>query len=326
MATSLGRSSALLAVGVFLGVVVGWLLPLPPAASQNALPAAVMVAQSASAQTPSAPEAEPLVKVSPAAVAPSMPASTLSTTPVAATPLAAPLTQPLTTPPAVIAIMGDSLADGFWGGLFRVARKNKSISLLQLGKNGTGLGHPAKYDWVKGVSEIIAQQHPDIAVITMGINDRVSLILDESQNPSEKRLVMFGSPKWRVEYAKRLDDLLAPLEAQHIPTYWIALPVMRDETANNDAKVLNGLFVEATARHQVTYLPLWDITNSGEAYQAFGPDRDGHIKQLRQDDGVHYTMAGFDALALHLLETLHPTIEHTLKAKARAQAATAVTP
>lgn len=246
----------------------------------------------------SAPAAEPVVPDQPttaASSAPSQPTDTATNTFPAATPTPATV--------VTIAVIGDSMADGFWGGLYRLTHNNRAINLLQLGKNGTGLGHPAKYDWIKAMPEIVAQGKPDIAIIALGINDRGSLIL-----PDGNKAVTFGNDRWKQVYGQRIDAILAPLQMAHIRTFWIGLPVMRDEAANADAKFLNSQIAEAASRNGIAYLPLWDVIGSGDAYAAFGKDQDGRDRQLRQDDGIHYTMSGYDLLAAKLMATLQPAI------------------
>lgn len=221
-----------------------------------------------------------------------------------APPAAAP---PIPTPPppptVTIAVFGDSMADGLWGGLYRNNHSDKTLNLVRLGKNGTGLGHPSKYDWIKGTQEIITETKPDIAVVCLGLNDRVSMIMEP-----EQKSVLFGTPKWKAEYARRIDAMMGPLHAAKIPTFWVGLPIMRDDDWTKDAKMQNGLFEDAAKRNGITFLPMWDIAGGGDTYTPFGKDKDGHERQLRADDGAHYTDLGFNMLADHLLDALKPTI------------------
>ena len=121
----------------------------------------------------SAPAAEPMASDQPSAIAAPViapnPPTVASAPPVADNTATANTAN--TSGVVTIAVIGDSMADGFWGGLYRQTHNDRGINLLQLGKNGTGLGHPAKYDWIKAMPEIVAQGKPDIAIIALGIND-----------------------------------------------------------------------------------------------------------------------------------------------------------
>jgi hypothetical protein len=214
--------------------------------------------------------------------------------------------------PVTIAVFGDSMSDGLWGGLFRAWHTNPSINVLRRGKNGTGLGHSAKYDWLKGTQTIIAEDKPDIAVITLGLNDRVSLVLEE-----QHQSVLFGTETWKKTYGERVEALMTQLRQANIPTLWIGPPVMRDADANRDAKMLATIFVERAAKTGVTYQPLWDIAGSGEDYNAFSKDKSGRDRQIRADDGTHFTPLGYDLLAEHLIASLDPLIA-AVKAKPKA--------
>ena len=223
-------------------------------------------------------------------------------------------------PPAkvVVAVLGDSMADGLWGGLFRAWRADPSTEALRRAKTGSGLGHVAMFDWFAGTRQILAEDKPDIVVVTIGLNDRVSLI-------SDKRSIAFGSRDWAGAYAERVDKMMATLHDARIPTVWIGLPLMRDEESRRDARLLNAIFAERAARHGITFVPMWTIAGSAEEYEAYGTDRTGRRRLLRAEDGVHYTGLGYDLLADHLRETLAPIIAQVRAAKAAppAQAQTA---
>jgi len=220
--------------------------------------------------------------------------------------------------PVMIAVFGDSMSDGLWGGLFRAWHANPAINVLRRGKNGTGLGHSAKYDWLKGTQTIIAEDKPDIAVVSIGLNDRVSIVLEEKQQS-----VLFGTETWKKAYGDRVEALMTQLRQAGIPTLWIGPPVMRDADANRDAKVMAAIFIERAAKTGVTYLPMWDIAGSGDEYAAFSKDKDGRQRQIRTDDGTHYTPLGYDLLAERLMATLDPLIA-AAKAKPKAPPAAPV--
>ncbi|HLO75033.1 MAG TPA: DUF459 domain-containing protein [Magnetospirillum sp.] len=221
-----------------------------------------------------------------------------------------------------IAILGDSMADGLWGGVFRALHTDATYVLPRLGRTGSGLGHSAKYDWIAGTKQILQKDKPDIAVVSIGLNDRVSIIVDQHS-------YAFGTSRWRSAYADRVDALMILLKEAKVPTYWIGLPSMRDEAARADAKVLNAIFAERAAVHGVTFVPMWSITEdkTGETYQTHAVDSSGRRLLVRADDGVHYTAAGYDMLAQRLRDTLQPTIAKVLAATpAKAEGAAASKP
>jgi len=210
--------------------------------------------------------------------------------------------------PVVIAVFGDSLADGLWGSLFRGWQNDRSVTVLRRARNGTGLAHPAKYDWLQGTAEIIATDKPDIAIITLGLNDRITIALPDKS-------LLFATDDWKKVYVDRVESLMGQLKKAGIPTFWIGLPVMRDAEAQKDALMFNEIFRAAAERNGVTFIPMWDVAGGGETYQAFGKDKSGRERQIRTEDGVHYTILGYDLLSDHLRDALAPAMA-AVKSKA----------
>src|SRR5579875_608129 len=67
-----------------------------------------------------------------------------------------------------IAFVGDSMADGLWGAMFRRLGKDKCLSekvkLIRKAKNGTGLTRLDQFNWVDEVAKIVEEAHPDLFV------------------------------------------------------------------------------------------------------------------------------------------------------------------
>src|SRR5208282_4961996 len=71
-------------------------------------------------------------------------------------------------PPVRIAFVGDSMADGLWGALFRRLGKDKclaeKVKLIRHAKNGTGLTRLDQYNWLDEVSAIATDPGVDLFV------------------------------------------------------------------------------------------------------------------------------------------------------------------
>jgi hypothetical protein len=46
------------------------------------------------------------------------------------------------------------------------------------------------------------------------------------------------------------------------------------------------------------------IANDQGEYTAYGPDRDGVTERLRNDDGIHFTAAGYELIAERVINLL----------------------
>src|SRR6267154_1635026 len=81
---------------------------------------------------------------------------------------------------AKIAFVGDSTADGLWGGLTSLvpheACLKGNFELGRFAKNSTGLTRPEKLNWVEEVKRIGDSFKPQLLVMSLGLNDRQSVV------------------------------------------------------------------------------------------------------------------------------------------------------
>lgn len=203
-----------------------------------------------------------------------------------------------------ILIFGDSMADGVWGGLTRALIRDPSIKLIRRGKNGTGLARPDVYDWPAHLPALLETEKPDIAIVSFGLNDRQDLFAEG------RRQHYFRTEAWKSEYLERIQAILAPLHDRHIPTVWVGLPIMRDAVVTKDAEYLNGLYEPAVTAAGASFFPIWALSTDGtQDYTTHIKGADGRLRALRNEDGMHFSPAGYDLLAQALLHKLTPIIK-----------------
>lgn len=203
-----------------------------------------------------------------------------------------------------ILIFGDSMADGVWGGLTRALIRDTSIKLIRRGKNGTGLARPDVYDWPANLPALLEAEKPDIAIVSFGLNDR------QDTFAGGRREHYFRTEAWKTSYIERIQAILTPLKDKQIPTFWIGLPIMRDAAVSKDAEFLNGLYEPAVIAAGATFFPIWELSTDGtHDYTTHIKGTDGRLRSLRNDDGMHFSPAGYDLLAQALLQKLTPIIK-----------------
>ncbi len=214
-------------------------------------------------------------------------------------------TPPLGSSPAskTILIFGDSMADGLWGGLTRALLLDPTVKLIRRGKNGTGLARPDVYDWPASLPSLLEAEKPDVVILSFGLNDRQDTFAEG------RRQFYFRTEAWRTSYSARIQALLAPLQARHIPTIWVGLPIMRDAAVSKDAEFLNGLYQPAVLAAGATFFPTWDMSaDTNRDYASHTKAPDGRVRALRAEDGMHFSPAGYDLLAQALLQKLAPMV------------------
>ena len=199
-----------------------------------------------------------------------------------------------------IAFIGDSMSDGYWGGIVRATSKDncQKYTLGRYGENGTGLTRQDKFNWAEEAKSILADFHPDLVVVSLGLNDVQSIV------EANRTRTNFGSPAWSKKYREMVTTFLESLSTVPAGILWIGNPVLRDTAANSAAQERNKIIAEAIGIFgpPARYVKPWQLSESGEdTFQAFGPGISGSRVQLRASDGVHFTALGYDVVAAYLL-------------------------
>lgn len=248
----------------------------PPAAIASAEPAPTP----APAPTPEPEATKPPEASAPALVAPEEPQEA-----------AAPAT------PRKVLVLGDSLAaTGFGALLEKRLDAHPDIECFRKAKSATGLARPDFYDWEAEAKKAIEQRKPDLVVVIMGGNDGQDLA---SKSGKGKR-VAWKSEGWADAYKGRVSDFLRGLSAEGRKILWLGLP--RTDTTSFEQKLV-------TIR-EVQNLAVSELGDAAEYLDTspFLTGKDGELletatigkrkeQSLRDDDGIHFTMAGSEYFA-----------------------------
>ncbi len=198
--------------------------------------------------------------------------------------------------PYNLVVLGDSLGDGLWAGLYHVLRKDKQFKVIKKSKVATGLVRHDYYNWNKVVEEIAADTPIDIAVVVMGTNDRQAMVVNG------KRYARF-STEWEKIYAERVEEFIDTLKKTGAQIYWMELPVMRSSGFDVDMQKFNRIFEEETRKEGIRFVRTRDLgTDENGAYEAYGADRFGRKRLLRAEDGIHFSMAGYELLGKRMAD------------------------
>jgi hypothetical protein len=77
--------------------------------------------------------------------------------------------------PRVIAVFGDSQAEGLAIALRRVVRQMPGIKVQNDTKPGTAISQPENYDWPGAIRDYVPDPQVDTAVFMFGGNDRLAM-------------------------------------------------------------------------------------------------------------------------------------------------------
>jgi len=199
--------------------------------------------------------------------------------------------------PFVIAVMGDSLADGLWASLYRgYIREQKQVAVRRFAVNSAGF---TTHSFEDDFDKILAKEPPDLIVFMVGANDRQRAFAVDNH----KEWAQFRAEKWHLLYRQNIQRFLAVVQAKKVPLVWVGLPIMRKEDANEDAKMMNGIYRELAAANGATFVDIMGVTaNKDGEYDPFLDDDKGRKKRFRHDDGVHFTDFGYDHVSHHVLK------------------------
>jgi hypothetical protein len=221
-------------------------------------------------------------------------------------------------PPLHIAFVGDSMADGLWGAMFRRLGKDKcladKIKLIRRAKNGTGLTRLDQFNWVDEVGGIATDPGADLFVGSFGVNDRQSIV------EVDKKRTEFGGAGYDRRYEEIVEDVVQTALSHGSSFLVMGLPVMLDPAANADAAAKNKLFAEAVKQvgsPRAVFVAPWTSQSPPDVYEPFLPNAKQTLVQVRAPDGVHFTTAGYDMV----MDAFYPAIMDSLKQRSRDVAA-----
>jgi uncharacterized protein len=213
-----------------------------------------------------------------------------------------------------IAFVGDSMADGLWGALYRRLGKDKCLAervkLLRKAKNGSGLTRLDQFNWVDEVATIAADPGVDLFVGSFGINDRQPIV------ESDKSRTDYGGQAFETRYQAHVADLIHEATAKDASILLIGLPIILDADANADALAKNKIFaaaVRAAGTPLAAFAPPWTSQPPPDEYKPFLPNSRNVMTQVRANDGIHFTTFGYDLV----MDSIYPEILASLKQRGR---------
>jgi len=196
------------------------------------------------------------------------------------------------------AIIGDSIANELGQGMQALYRRSSRVQVVKKTKFSTGLVRTDYYNWYAALPPFLHRYRPDVIAVNIGGNDRQNL------NVNGRQLQRF-SKSWLRAYEDRVARFMAMLKRTGAKVYWVGLPQVRSQRMTRDYRALNQIYRRAAARHDFTYVSIWNnFANGGGGYTAYGRGIDGRNRRLRKEDGIHFTDAGKLRLAADVADAM----------------------
>ncbi len=192
-----------------------------------------------------------------------------------------------------IGVFGDSMGDGLWAGLYREMRDGKNYDVVRFSQPSTGI---SRYDYVdiqEKTQGQLADRHVDIAVVLFGTNDEQGII-------DGRTVYAFNTPGWRQIYAARIDNLIGLLKREGATVYWVGLPKMRPRRLRPAGGHSECHLRRARGRSMAcrSSPPCPRPSTPRAATTPTCPAVTADAESDARRDGIHMTMAGYDAHGL----------------------------
>lgn len=200
-------------------------------------------------------------------------------------------------------IVGDSLAGDAGRALQRVAADTGLMTAELTYEVSSGLSRPDFVNWPARLADDLLPAHdPEVLIVLFGANDMQNMVDEDGS------AVDVGSVRWLEMYRERVGetmDLLRDPDGGRL-TVWLGLPSVGPGSGLDPVVVdqVNHIYwSEAEERPWVDFVDTWAmfVDDDGE-YAERLPMGDGQARELRDLDGIHFTMAGAERLAWAVLE------------------------
>jgi hypothetical protein len=196
--------------------------------------------------------------------------------------------------PVSIAVVGDSLANDLARGMEALYGHRGDIRIIKHTRFATGLVRTDYFDWQDSIRALLGRSNPDVVVVLIGGNDHQQIRTDEARfDPL--------SEEWVAEYSRRVATFMTPLRKERAKIYWIGLPAVRSPSLSRSYQLMNIIYRREAKRHGFKYVSVWEaFLDRNGAYSSFGQSLNGVKRQLRENDGMHFTEPGRIALAMYV--------------------------
>jgi hypothetical protein len=197
-----------------------------------------------------------------------------------------------------LAVFGDSMAIDLSRALDRFYAEDPNIVIINQGVSDSGFVRNDYFDWNEAITEQVAEDNFDLAVVIVGINDRQEI----NQGGVSFAPLTDG---WTAAYQGRLNAFLGTLRAARKPTIWVGLPPMSRTEYSAAISQISNIHRLAAFSGGAEFVETYErFLGEDGKFTSYGPDVNGQNALMRKDDGIHFAQAGADKLAFYLSQSI----------------------
>jgi uncharacterized protein len=179
---------------------------------------------------------------------------------------------------------GDSMGGEVGFALTPLARATKVIKPWTYYKVSSSLVKPEFFNWPAFLkTDLPKYPYLHAAVFMVGTNDGQGMV-------AGGKVLSFGTPSWRTEYARRIASVLAAFKVVGVQrVYWVGMPIMKSSAFGGVMATINQVAKAEVARHPgVRFVDTWKLMSTTDG---------SYDSQWRQSDGIHFNIDGTQRVA-----------------------------
>jgi uncharacterized protein len=201
--------------------------------------------------------------------------------------------------PLRVWVAGDSLAQVPGEGVERISGLPLDVLPIE-SRLSTGLARPDLYNWFTRFRQVIAQLHPQVAVLSFGADDAHNYLAGV---PAGRTVGPLGSSSWSAEYRRRVDGVTRELDAAGVYVIWLGLPIPDGAGFKKSFPIVNAILEQVARAHPrgAAYVDTWHLLDDAHGHYTPYLRVHGRLTLMRLADGVHYTSAAGDLIAQAVL-------------------------
>jgi lysophospholipase L1-like esterase len=194
--------------------------------------------------------------------------------------------------------IGDSLGNDIGWGLARELGNDHAVRLVQADKSSSGLLTPWFYNWPQKEKVLLAQNKPQLVIITFGANDEQNLKVNG-------QVLAFGSAPWVVAYTNIVTKIVTAATKTGAYVLWVGMPIMQPNSYRQGMVLINSVFAKVAANVPgMTFLPTWDLFANAQGQFAESARVNNIPSLLREPDGIHFSYVGENVIATFVTRSI----------------------
>jgi len=205
---------------------------------------------------------------------------------------------PTAAEPLRVLVAGDSLVGWIAPALEQELLPGDPVEVIDDWKGSSGLVRPDFFDWPARIEQDMERHDPDVVVLGFGGNDTQNLTTDDG-------ILLLGTPEWKVEYQRRIGEVLDLIEAPSRTVYWIGLPLTRSDAIETLRPVMtSAIEAEVASRPWAHLLDTRDALAPDGTFTSQLPGDDGELVTTMAPDDIHPSLDGGVRIVRELLPLL----------------------